>query len=89
MVIGQIGVIRESIADATDGAEEAALLAELKDVEDAALAEGGKTGDWASALADVRTSSSAIVNEFFQTRLLGHDRIREIMDELAKGGAKG
>ncbi|MEX2254121.1 MAG: hypothetical protein WEC34_01670 [Acidimicrobiia bacterium] len=85
MVLEQIGVVRESIADATDGADEAALLAELRDVEEAALSEGGASGDWASALADVREQSSELVNEFFRTRLLAHDRIRELMDELAQG----
>jgi len=30
----------------------------------------------------VRTKSSEVVNEFFRSRLLAHDRIREIVDEL-------
>ncbi len=82
MVRQQIAVIRESIAEATDGADEAMLLAELRDVEEAALREGSESGDWEAALADVRTKSSEVVNEFFRSRLLAHDRIREIVDEL-------
>ena len=84
MVLRQIAVVRDSIADAVDGADEAALLAELRDVEDAALRAGRESGDWAQQLADVRTRSAEIVNEFFRTRLLAHDRIREIVDELGR-----
>jgi hypothetical protein len=84
MVFRQLAVIRESIADATDGADEAELLAELRDVEEAALREGGESGDWETALADVRERSSVLVNEFFRTRLLAHDRVREIVDSLAE-----
>jgi hypothetical protein len=84
MVFRQLALIRESIADATDGADESELLAELRDVEEAALREGGESGDWESALADVRERSSALVNEFFRTRLLAHDRVREIVDSLAE-----
>jgi hypothetical protein len=87
VVMQQIARIRESIADATDGADEVALLAELKDVEDEALREGGQTGDWESALADVRVKSAEVVNEFFRSRLLAHARIKEIMDSLASSGA--
>jgi hypothetical protein len=83
MVFRQLALIRESIADATDGADESELLAELRDVEEAALREGGESGDWESALADVRERSSALVNEFFRTRLLAHDRVREIVDSLS------
>lgn len=86
VVVQQIAVIRESIADATDGAEEAALLAELRDVEEVELREGAESGDWDAALADVRAKSSEVVNEFFRSRLLAHSRIREIMDSLATSG---
>jgi hypothetical protein len=83
MVFRQLALIRESIADATDGADEAELLAELRDVEEAALREGGESGDWEAALADVRERSSTLVNEFFRTRLLAHDRVREIVESLS------
>lgn len=86
VVLQQIATIRESIADATDGADEAALLAELRDVEEVELREGAESGDWDSALADVRARSSEVVNEFFRTRLLAHDRVREIMESLAPQG---
>ena len=33
-------------------------------------------------LADVGARSSAIVNEFFRERLLGYDRIRELVEQL-------
>jgi hypothetical protein len=82
MVMRQIALIRESIAEATDGVDETQLLAELRDVEEAALREGGESGDWEAALADVRAMSSEVVNEFFRSRLLAHDRIREMVESL-------
>jgi hypothetical protein len=83
MVFRQLALIRESIADATDGADEAELLAELRDVEEAALRDGAESGDWEAALVDVRERSYALVNEFFRTRLLAHDRVREIVESLS------
>jgi hypothetical protein len=82
MVLRQLAVIRESIMDATDGADETALLAELRDVEEESLREGRESGDWDAALADVRAKSSEVVNEFFRTRLLADERVRKILDSL-------
>jgi hypothetical protein len=83
MVLRQLAAIRESIMDATDGPDETALLVELRDVEEAALREAGQSGDWEAALADVRVKSAEVVNEFFRSRLLADERVREIMDSLA------
>jgi hypothetical protein len=83
MVLRQLAAIRESIMDATDGPDERALLVELRDVEEAALREAGQSGDWEAALADVRAKSAEVVNEFFRSRLLAEERVREIMDSLA------
>jgi len=84
MVLAQLAVVREAIAEGTDGEDEAVLLADLQELEDAALRKGRESGDWATELADVRTRASALVNEFFRTRLLAHDRVREIVDELGR-----
>jgi hypothetical protein len=49
------------------------------------MADGGRGESWATVLADVRTRSAEIVNEFFRERLLAHDRVRAIVAELANG----
>jgi hypothetical protein len=83
-VLRQLDVVADAIADVTDGADEDELLGELRRLRADALAdaEGGEA--WASVLADVRTRSSEIVNAFFRERLLAHDRVREIVAELAE-----
>jgi len=88
IVLAQIGAIRASIADATEGDAERALLAELHDVEEAALRDASQSGDWDAALADVRSKSSEVVNQFFRTRLLAHDRVREIIESLGAPGGE-
>ena len=47
------------------------------------MSEGRAGESWATVLADVRTRSAAIVNEFFRTRLLAYERVRELVDNLA------
>jgi hypothetical protein len=84
MVLEQIAVVRDAIAEATDGPEETRLLADLQELEDAALREGRESDEWATVLAEVRSRCAALVNEFFRTRLLAHDRVREIIDDLAR-----
>jgi len=84
-VLHQLDVVADAIADVTDGADEDELLGELRRLRDEAMADGGRGASWATVLADVRVRSSEIVNEFFRERLLAHDRVREIVAELANG----
>jgi hypothetical protein len=83
MVLAQLAAVREAITEGTEGGDEATLLGELAELEAAALREGDASGDWEAELADVRVRASELVNEFFRTRLLAHDRIREIVEDLA------
>ncbi len=82
-VLRQLDLVATAIADVTDGLEEADLLAQLTRLRDAAMREGRDGEAWATVLADVRTRSAAIVNEFFRTRLLAYERVRELVDHLA------
>jgi hypothetical protein len=82
-VLAQLDVVATAIADVTDGAEERVLLDQLARLRAGALAEGRAGEDWATILGDVRASCAAIVNEFFRSRLLAHDRVRELVDALA------
>ena len=72
-----------AIADVTDGSMEAELLASIERPRQAAISEGRAGESWASVLAEVRTKSAAIVNEFFRERLLGYDQVRELVEALA------
>jgi hypothetical protein len=84
-VLHELDVVAAAIADVTDGAEEDELLGELRRLRTEARADGGRGESWASVPGDVRVRSAAIVNAFFRERLLAHDRVREIVAELAKG----
>lgn len=84
-VLMQIEVVADAIADATDGIQERELLAQLDRLRDEALAEGGRDGDWAAVLHEVRERCAAIVSEFFREQLLAHDRVRAFLDEIAAG----
>jgi hypothetical protein len=84
-VLHQLDVVVTAIADVTEGADENELLGELGRLRAEALADGGRGESWAAVLADVRARSAELVNEFFRERLLAHDRVREVVNELAKG----
>jgi len=81
-VLRQIEIVATAIADATDGDDERDLLAQLDRLRAQAEAEGGRDGDWAGVLADVRERSLAIVSDYFRDRLLAHDRVRELLEEI-------
>ena len=80
-VLRQLELVATAIADVTEGAVEAELIASIDRLRESALAEG-RSGDWSAVLADVRTECSAIVNDFFRERLLGNPRVRELVDAL-------
>jgi hypothetical protein len=82
-VLAQLDLVAEAVADVTDGDEERELLGELARLRASALEDAAGGESWDSVLAEVRTRSAAIVNEFFRVRLLASDRVRELVDELA------
>jgi hypothetical protein len=84
-VLMQIEIVANAIADATDGVQERSLLAQLDRLRDEALTAGGRDGDWAGVLDDVRGQCATIVSEFFREHLLAHDRVRTYLDEIAAG----
>ena len=88
-VLRQLDVVAAAVADVTDGADEDELLAELGRLRDDALDDGLRGESWAAVLADVRARAAELVNAFFRERLLAHDRVREIVDELANETGEG
>jgi hypothetical protein len=84
-VLRQLDLVANAIAEVTEGAEEAALLGQLGRLRAAVLQEDRDGASWGDVLADVRTRSAAIVSEFFRTRLLAYDRVRELIEGLGTG----
>lgn len=82
-VVRQLDIVEAAIADVTDGSVEDALVGSLDRLREAAMADGRASADWATVLAEVRTTCSAIVNEFFRERLLGHPHVRELVEALS------
>ena len=82
-VLRQLDVVAAAIADVSDGADEDELLGELGRLRADALDDGLRGESWAVVLAEVRTRSAELVNEFFRERLLAHARVREVVAELA------
>lgn len=82
-VLRQIDVVADAIAEATDGPEEAELLAQLDRLREDAEADGRRDEDWAAVLAEVRSRCATIVSDFFREQLLAHDRVRAIVEEIA------
>ena len=85
-VMRQLNVVAESIAGATDGGEEAALLAAVERLRAAAIEEGAEGKSWDAVLADVRVECSGLVNEFFRSRLLGYEPVAKALDAIRADG---
>jgi hypothetical protein len=82
-VARQLDLVASAIADVTDGSVEDELIGSIDRLRETAMADGRESEDWASVLAEVRATCSAIVNEFFRVRLLGHPQVRELVEALA------
>lgn len=82
-VVRQLDLVASAIADVTDGSVEDELIGSIDRLRETAMADGRESEDWASVLAEVRTTCSAIVNEFFRERLLGYPQVRELVEALA------
>jgi hypothetical protein len=83
-VLSQLEIVADAIEHGTDGEAERDLLAQLGRLRESALREGEAGESWDVVLAEVRASSASMVNEFFRERLLGYDRVRELVEELAR-----
>jgi hypothetical protein len=83
-VLRQLDLVATAIADVTDGSVEGGLLGSIDRLRETAMADGRDGEAWATVLAEVRTQSSAIVNEFFRVRLLGHEHVRGLVEGLGQ-----
>lgn len=83
-VMRQLDVVAAAIRDATEGDEEAELLAALARLREAALREGREGKSWADVLIEVRKGCAAEVNDFFRSRLIGHPTVRDYVESLGK-----
>jgi hypothetical protein len=81
-VVRQLDLVAAAIADVTDGSVEDELIGSIDRLRATAMADGRESDDWPAVLADVRTTCSAIVNEFFRERLLGYPQVRELVEAL-------
>ena len=81
-VVRQLDLVAAAIADVTDGTVEDELIGSIDRLRTTAMADGRESDDWATVLAEVRTTCSAIVNEFFRERLLGYPQVRELVEAL-------
>jgi hypothetical protein len=81
-VMRQLDIVAEAIREATEGAEESALLASLERLRAAALEEGKAGTSWADVLDEVSKGCAAEVNEFFRDSLLRDATARRYVEEL-------
>jgi hypothetical protein len=81
-VMRQLDLVAETIDYATDGKEESTLLASVERLRSAALEEGRQGASWASVLANVRAECSALVNDFFRSRLMGYEPVRAAIEAI-------
>ncbi len=80
-VLKQIDAVMEHVKNATEGRDEARILAELSRIKLDVLREPPGS-DWDEILQAVRKRCAEIVNDFFRARLLGYKAIREFVENL-------
>lgn len=80
-VLKQIDAVMAQVRDATEGKDEARILAQLKRLKQEVLIEP-PGAHWDEILQDVRERCAAIVNEFFRAKLFGLREIREYVEGL-------
>lgn len=80
-VLKQIELVARQVKDATEGKDEARILAELERLRNDVLSEP-PGADWDEVLQEVRKRCAEFVNEFFRTRLFGLAAIREFVEGL-------
>jgi len=77
-VLRQIDLVMQQVKDATEGQDEAAILAELQRVRADVMREP-LGSDWENVLQKVRARCAEIVNEFFRVRLFGFKPIQDFV----------
>ncbi len=80
-ILKQIDVVAHAVRDATEGKDEARILAELERLRRDVLREPPGS-DWDEILQEVRLRCAEIVNDFFRARLFAYQAIREFIDGL-------
>lgn len=83
-ILAQIDLVMRQVQDATEGLEEARIVAELTRLRNDVLGEP-PGADWDEILQEVRKRCAAIVNEFFRTKLFGYAAIKEFVEALKTG----
>lgn len=83
IVLAQLELVAGAIAEVTDGALEAALVADVARLK-RCVTGSGPADEWADVLAAVSSRSSALVDEFFRERLFANDAVREVIDSLRR-----
>ncbi len=81
-VLKQIDLVMEHVKNATEGKDEARILAELARLKKDVLRESPGS-DWDEILNEVRKRCAEIVNEFFRARLMGYAVVREFLEGLS------
>lgn len=80
-ILKQIDAVTEYVKNATEGHDEAQILAELARLKNDVLREPPGS-DWDEILQEVRKRCGEIVNEFFRARLMSYQEIREFVESL-------
>jgi len=82
-VLRQLDVLAGTIDAALDGEEERELLTALGGLRSAVVGAGRDDASWGPVVTQVRRQAAELVNEFFRTRLLAHERVQQILASLA------
>jgi hypothetical protein len=82
-VLQQLDVLAATIDAAVDGEDERQLLGALAELRAAVVGAGRDDAGWGPMVAQVRKQAAELVNEFFRTRLLAHERVEQILASLA------
>ena len=81
-VVKQLDSVIDAVDQCTEGAAEAALLADLRQLR-RIVAEDLPPGElWAEMLPQISARCSALVSEYFRVRLMGLPRIATLIDSL-------
>lgn len=81
-VIHQIDHVIRAVAASVEGAAAGDIVMELVHLRDGVIGYAPDAADWATVLRSVRQRCSAIVNEYFRTRLLGLPQIAAYVQSL-------
>lgn len=80
-ILKQIDLVAQHVKDATEGQDEARILAELVRLKKDVLSDPAGS-DWDEILQEVRKRCAEIVNEFFRSKLFAYAAIKEFLEGL-------